>query len=152
MKTTKTTKTTNEQLILVDNSTKINKSINDIDFTTLFDELNKCTCKSDLVDTVNKYGIYTSTKKSTNQCLTDLYIQFFDKSRVLLSKKTIKLYTCNDVASDFKNYIFKPCTDGSYRKMYATIDKTVDNLKTIFAYFAKNDQFWLSNENMVVTE
>ena len=151
-KMTKKTTTTEKQLALSDNATKTNKSINDIDFTTLFDELNKCTCKSDLVDTVNKYGIYTSTKKSTNQCVTDLYIQLFDKSRVLLSKKTIKLYTCSDVASDFKNFIFKPCTDGSYRKCYATIEKSVDNLKTIFEYFAKNDNFWLSNENMVVTE
>lgn len=151
-KTTKTVKNENKQLVLVDNASKTNKSINDIDFTTLFDELNKCKCKSELVDTINKYGIYTSTKKSTNQCVTDLYIQFFDKSRVLLSKKTIKLYTCNDVASEFKQFIFKSCNDGSYRKCYATIDKTVENLKSIFEYFAKNNQFWLPTENKVVTE
>lgn len=146
-KTTKTTKTT--QLALVENATKTNKSINDIDFASLFDALNKCTCKSDLVDVVNEFGIYTSTKKSTNQCLTDLYIQLFDKSRVLLSKKSIKLYTCSAVASEFKQFTFKPCNDGAYRKCYATVEKSVENLKSIFEYFSKNNQFWLPTENAV---
>lgn len=146
MTKSKTTKT-NEQIALVDNASKVNKSINDINFIDLFEKLNKCTCKSELVDTVNEFGIYTSTKKSTNNCLTDLYIQLFDKSRVLLSKKSIKLYTCNDVASEFKQWLFKPCNDGSFRKCYTTIDKTVENLKLIFEFFAKNNQFWLPTEN-----
>lgn len=151
-KSTKTNEKTNEQLILVDNSTKINKSINDIDFATLFEQLCKCTCKSELVDTVNEYGIYTSTKKSTNNCLTDLYIQLYDKSRVLLSKKSIKLYTCSDVASNFKQFAFKPCNDGAYRKCYATVEKSVENLKLIFEFFAKNNQFWLPTENAVANK
>ena len=152
-KTTENTTLVNEtQLAIVTNASKTNKSINDINFIDLFDKLNKCTCKSDLVDVVNEYGIYASTKKSTNQCLTDLYIQLFDKSRILLSKKTIKLYTCNDVASEFKQFMFKPCNDGSYRKVYATVDKTVENLKLIFEFFAKNSQFWLPTENVVVTK
>lgn len=143
-KTTKTIATTETQLIL-NNVSKTNKSINDIDFIMLFDDLNKCTCKSDLVDTINNYGIYTSTKKSNNQCLTDLYIQLFDKSRILIGKKSIKFYTTVDIANVFNEFTFKKCDDGSYRKMYTTIDKTVDNLKLILSYFANNNAFWLNN-------
>lgn len=107
--------------------------------SSIFDEITTATCKRDLVDTMNKYGYRTNTTPTTTLNKNDLYFQLFDKSRILVTSKSLKLYTSNDIANeistDNKTFVFDNVNDGSYRTKRATVHRTVDNFKYIFEWF-----------------
>lgn len=130
MKSTKTTT----------NATKTNQSV---DFTALYDALNNAKTKNALITAMYANGYYTSTKPTTTANTNDLYIQFIDKSRLLFSKRTIKLYTCESIASSkyFKSIgTHKPTNDGSYRKVIVSVENTLDNFNKLFQYFALSNK------------
>ena len=124
------------------NNEKQNATIN---YETLYNELVECKTKCDLVTTMLQYGLYTSTKPTTTANANDLYIQFNEKSRVLISKKSLKVYTNNDNANAINaidnNFIFDSVNDGSYRVKRATVAKTIENFTTIFKYFESINAF-----------
>ena len=78
------------------NSKKVNNVVN---FEKLYTELIECKTKCELVNTMLKYNLYTSTKPTTTNNTNDLYIQFNEKSRLLISKKSLKVYTNNEHAN-----------------------------------------------------
>ena len=123
------------------NATKTNETIN---FETLYNQLIDCKTKCELVNVMLSHGLYTSTTPTTTPNVNDLYIQFNEKSRLLIGKKTLKVYT-NDVhaieLAKTTGFIFDKVNDGSYRTKRATVQKTVDNFKTIFSYFEKINGF-----------
>ena len=124
------------------NATKTNATIN---YETLYNELVECKTKCELVTTMLQYGLYTSTKPTTTANANDLYIQFNEKSRVLISKKSLKVYTNNDHSTAINaidnNFIFDSVNDGSYRVKRATVAKTIENFTTIFKYFESINAF-----------
>lgn len=125
------------------NTTKINSSI---DFTALHTALMKCNTKKQLVDTMNMFGLRTTTLPTTTPNKNDLYVQFIDKSRVLFGVRTLKLYTNDDTAKSFSDWYFDGVNDGSYRTHRATVPNTVDNFKLILQYFLQNNDNWLVTE------
>ena len=124
------------------NATKTNATIN---YETLYNELVDCKTKCELVTTMLQYGLYTSTKPTTTANANDLYIQFNEKSRLLISKKSLKVYTNNDHSTAINaidnNFIFDSVNDGSYRVKRATVAKTIENFTTIFKYFESINAF-----------
>ena len=124
------------------NATKTNVTIN---YETLYNELVECKTKCELVTTMLQYGLYTSTKPTTTANENDLYIQFNEKSRLLISKKSLKVYTNNDNANAINaidnNFIFDSVNDGSYRVKRATVAKTIENFTEIFKYFESINAF-----------
>ena len=140
-------KTTKNEIVTVNNETvetnaaKTNSTIN---FETLYNQLVDCKTKCELVTVMLSHGLYTSTTPTTTPNVNDLYIQFNEKSRLLIGKKTLKVYT-NDAhsieLSKNTGFIFDKVNDGSYRTKRATVQKTVDNFKTIFSYFEKINGF-----------
>ena len=124
------------------NATKTNVTIN---YETLYNELIECKTKCELVTTMLQYGLYTSTKPTTTANANDLYIQFNEKSRLLISKKSLKVYTNNDNANAINaidnNFIFDSVNDGSYRVKRATVVKTIENFTKIFKYFESINAF-----------
>ena len=128
------------------NATATNTILSVEKINALYSELIVCKTKHALVDTLNKYGLRTTTIPTDTPNVNDLYIQLCDKSRVLFSAKSLKIYTCNDHAKridkvfgvDEKHSMFDNVNDGSYRVKRATVAKTVDNFKTVFEYFAQN--------------
>ena len=124
------------------NNEKTNVTIN---YETLYNELVECKTKCQLVTTMLQYGLYTSTKPTTTANANDLYIQFNEKSRLLISKKSLKVYTNNDNATAINaidnNFIFDSVNDGSYRVKRATVAKTIENFTEIFKYFESINAF-----------
>ena len=124
------------------NNEKTNVTIN---YETLYNELVECKTKCELVTTMLQYGLYTSTKPTTTANANDLYIQFNEKSRLLISKKSLKVYTNNDHSTAINaidnNFIFDSVNDGSYRVKRATVAKTIENFTTIFKYFESINAF-----------
>ena len=124
------------------NNEKTNATIN---YETLYNELVECKTKCELVTTMLQYGLYTSTKPTTTANANDLYIQFNEKSRLLISKKSLKVYTNNDHSTAINaidnNFIFDSVNDGSYRVKRATVAKTIENFTTIFKYFESINAF-----------
>ena len=124
------------------NNEKTNVTIN---YETLYNDLVECKTKCELVTTMLQYGLYTSTKPTTTANANDLYIQFNEKSRVLISKKSLKVYTNNDHSTAINaidnNFIFDSVNDGSYRVKRATVAKTIENFTTIFKYFESINTF-----------
>lgn len=124
------------------NNEKTNVTIN---YETLYNELVECKTKCELVTTMLQYGLYTSTKPTTTANANDLYIQFNEKSRLLISKKSLKVYTNNDNANAINaidnNFIFDSVNDGSYRVKRATVAKTIENFTAIFKYFESINAF-----------
>lgn len=116
----------------VANSKKVNSTPN---YEKLFNELCECNTKHQLVDTMNRNGYRTTTQPTDTPNKNDLYIQFIDKSRVLISSKSLKVYTNDENASELKDFTFDKVNDGSYRTKRATISKTVDNFNKVFDYF-----------------
>jgi hypothetical protein len=120
------------------NATKTNAPATALAFTqyeAIYNELIACTTKKQLVDTMNKYGLRTTTIPTTTPNTNDLYIQFSDKSRLLIAKKTMKLYTNDARKSEFPGLQFDKVNDGSYRTTRATIAKSLENFKAVFAVF-----------------
>ena len=124
------------------NATKVNVTIN---YEKLYNELVECKTKCELVTTMLQYGLYTSTKPTTTANANDLYIQFNEKSRLLISKKSLKVYTNNDNATAINaidnNFIFDSVNDGSYRVKRSTVAKTIENFTEIFKYFESINAF-----------
>ena len=124
------------------NNEKSNVTIN---YETLYNDLVECKTKCELVTTMLQYGLYTSTKPTTTANANDLYIQFNEKSRLLISKKSLKVYTNNDNATAINaidnNFIFDSVNDGSYRVKRATVSKTIENFTEIFKYFESINAF-----------
>ena len=124
------------------NNEKTNTTIN---YEALYNELVECKTKCELVTTMLQYGLYTSTKPTTTANANDLYIQFNEKSRLLISKKSLKVYTNNDHSTAINaidnNFIFDSVNDGSYRVKRATVAKTIENFTTIFKYFESINAF-----------
>lgn len=121
-KKTNATKTTN--------ANKVNEN-----YTSLYNELLQCTSKYELVATMLKHGYYTSTTPTQTKNLNDLYIQFNDKSRLLITKKSLKLYTNDETATKLNGLQFDRVNDGSYRTKRATIANTIENFTLIFNHF-----------------
>lgn len=115
----------------------------------IYDDLCKCTTKKQLVDTMNKYGLRTTTKPTTTPNTNDLYIQFIDKSRLLITKKSLKLYTNNCCLFSFSDIeTFDIVNDGSYRNRRATVKNTFDTFKYIFSVFMNNGDNYLPTYNV----
>lgn len=120
------------------NATKTNKSL---DFTALYNDLVLCKSKYELVATMMKHGYYTTTQPTTTANTNDLYIQFNDKSRLLIGKKSLKLYTNQsmidgDTTKTLSQLTFNEVNDGSYRKLRATVSNTVEMFNKLFSVFA----------------
>ena len=128
--------------VVKSNSKKINTNVN---FEKLYTELIECKTKCELVNTMLKYNLYTSTKPTTTQNINDLYIQFNEKSRLLISKKSLKVYTNNEhsikINKLHNDFIFDNCVDGSYRTKRATVPKTIENFINIMNYFNSINAF-----------
>jgi len=116
-------------------STKTNATKTNANYQSLYDELNKCSSKFELVATMLKHGYYTTTQPTTTLNTNDLYIQFNDKSRLLIGKKSLKLYTNDEHAKQFNDLQFDKVNDGSYRVKRATIANTIENFTMIFNHF-----------------
>lgn len=114
---------------------KTNATKTNVNYQSLYDELNKCGSKYELVATMLKHGYYTSTTPTQTKNLNDLYIQFTDKSRLLITKKSLKLYTSDEHATKFNGLQFDRVNDGSYRVKRATVQNTIENFEMIFNYF-----------------
>lgn len=131
MKNAKSTK-----LATVDNAT-----VNNATYTAIYNEFATATCKLDLVNALNRHGIRTNTTPTETKNANDLYVQLFDKSRVLITKKSLKVYTNDEHATAihnaFNDFEFDSVNDGSYRTKRATVKNTVENFNRIFAYFEK---------------
>lgn len=144
MKKIENTTNKNNELSVITKSTKVAKSNskkvnNVVNFEKLYSELIECKTKCELVNTMLKYNLYTSTKPTTTNNINDLYIQFNEKSRLLISKKSLKVYTNNENANKISklhnDFIFDNCVDGSYRTKRATVSKTIENFISIMNYF-----------------
>ena len=118
--------------VKIDNATKENAV-----YDKIYQEFKTATCKKDLVDTLNRYGIRTNTTPTTTPNKNDLYVQFYDKSRLLITNKSLKVYTNNAHAEALASneFYFDTVQDGSYRTKRATVANTIENFKTIFTYF-----------------
>lgn len=115
-------------------STKNNATKTNANYTDLYTDLLKCGSKFELVATMIKHGYYTTTQPTTTKNVNDLYIQFNDKSRLLIGKKSLKLYTNDEHAKQF-NLQFDKVNDGSYRVKRATVANTIENFTLIFNHF-----------------
>lgn len=124
---------TETETATVETATVENRTFNR--FENLYNDLCGCVTKCGLVDTMNAYGLRTTTKPTTTANINDLYIQFHDGSRVLITKKSLKLYTNETTATVFDEIIFDDVNDGSYRKKRATVSKSVETFKRFFEYF-----------------
>ena len=124
----------------VANSAKVNSKV---DYSKLYEELIVCRTKQELVTTMLGHGLYTSTKPTTTANLNDLYIQFNEKSRVLITSKSLKVYTSVDHANALSNEVFQfdNVNDGSYRTRRATVARNVENFIAIFNYFGSINAF-----------
>ena len=140
-KTTTKTKTTKKTVTPVENATKVEFKLNMSDF---YNDFCNCKTKYDMVCVFTKYGIYTSTDATTTNNSNDLYLQFFDKSRIKLNSKSFQIYTCDDIATELVAVCKKlniavdnaTCNDGSYRKRKLTfVEKTEKTLECIFKFF-----------------
>lgn len=138
--TTATTTTTTENTTTTATETINNEKTNVVftEYKSLYNDLCKCNTKHGLVDTINKYGLRTTTQPTDTINKNDLYIQFAsEKSRILITTRSLKLYTCDTIASDdyFSDMKFDIVNDGSYRTKRCTVSNTVDNFKKFFEYF-----------------
>lgn len=129
------------------NNTKTNATVEMVfdNYDKLYDELIKCETKHQLVDVMNLFGLRTTTQPTDTKNKNDLYIQFNDKSRVLIGKRMIKLYTNDEIASDkyFDGLIFDAVNDGSYRTKRCSIANNVENFKKFFSYFLNDNANYL---------
>jgi hypothetical protein len=132
------TKSTATKSTATVNATATNTILSVEKINALYNELIVCKTKHALVDTLNKYGLRTTTIPTDTPNVNDLYIQLCDKSRVLFGAKSLKVYTNESHATALSMFTFDRVNDGSYRTRRATVAKTVDNFKTVFEYFAKN--------------
>jgi hypothetical protein len=135
--TTKKT-TTKSKTDVMNNESKTNVTMTATTFAKyneIYDDLCKCVTKRQLVDVMNSYGLRTTTTPTTTPNTNDLYIQFNDKSRLLIGKKSLKLYTNDARKTEFDGLVFDRVNDGSYRTARATVIKTVENFTKIFTVF-----------------
>lgn len=123
-----------QELVVKENASKENARIEE-----MFTALKSAQCKKDLVDTMNAYGYRTTTIPTTTPNKNDLYIQLSDKSRVLFTSKSIKVYTNQANAEGLqavnKDFQFDLVNDGSYRTKRTTIGNNLENFTTVFNYF-----------------
>ena len=122
------------------NNTKTNVTV---DFTALYTAVNTAKTKNSLITAWLSNGYYTTTKPTTTANTNDLYIQLSDKSRLLFTKKYIKLYTSESIANGkyFKSIGKHTDTnDGSYRKVIISVDNTIENFTKLFSYFAQSNK------------
>ena len=117
---------------LTTNATKTNST-----YSAIYEEFKTATCKKDLVDSLNRHGIRTNTTPTETKNKNDLYVQFYDKSRLLITSKSLKVYTNEEHANGLasKEFYFDPVNDGSYRVKRATVPNTVENFERILSYF-----------------
>lgn len=119
-----------------------------IDFSKLYEELLVCKTKQELVSTMLGHGLYTSTTPTTTPNANDLYIQFNEKSRLLIGKKTFKVYTNEVHAAALSNEVFQfdKVNDGSYRTKRATVSRTLENFQRVFEYFGSINAFAITQK------
>lgn len=128
---------------LIDYSTLSKKD--KLDYGELLDGLNLCRTKYDLVITLNKYGLKTSTEPTKTGNINDLYFQLDDGSRIQIGVTVIKLWTCETISKNtyFSHYPFKEVNDGSYRTKRLTLPKSEENLKLLLEFFLENENNWI---------
>ena len=100
------------------NATKTNNT-----YDVMFNELLNAKCKNDLVTTMLKYGMSTTTSPTTTPNANDLYIQFNDYSRVWLRKSRI----------DFLS------TESTCNELQTTLNDNKVNYDTFFGVIKKSD-------------
>lgn len=115
-------------------------------YAELHSALNTCETKAQLVNTMLSFGLYTNTTPTTTPNKNDLYIQFADKSRLLITAKSLKVYTCEAVASELKVGEYDLVNDGSYRVRRATVKNTVENFQAIVSYFLTDSRNFLPEQ------
>ena len=99
------------------NATKTNNT-----YDSMFNELLTAKCKNDLVTTMLKYGMSTTTSPTTTPNANDLYIQFNDFSRVWLRKSRIDFLSTVDTCNSLKNALDENKVD--YDKFFGVIEKS----------------------------
>lgn len=123
------------------NTKKTNKTTTER-LEVMYNALQTATCKRDMVNVLNQYGYRTNTTPTTTPNKNDLYIQLFDKSRMLFTSKSLKVYTNDDNATAINeldnSFIFDNVNDGSYRTKRATVTNNYDNFKKVWSYFESN--------------
>ena len=112
-------------------------------YTEIYNALSACKTKKDLVDTMNRFGLRTTTQPTTTPNINDLYIQFIDKSRLLITGKSLKLYTNEARVNDFTGLQFDIVNDGAFRNRRATVHKSVEMFTAIFEVFMSNPDNYL---------
>lgn len=116
----------------VKSTVNVHAVVSTVDYEQFFDELLKVRNKTQLIELCNKNNIYTVTKPTA--CSSDIYVQFFDGTRIKITKKSIMLYTSETRSKcfkQFKNYIFDNVHDGEFRTHRLTVPLTFDNVTNI---------------------
>lgn len=133
--------------------------INSIDFVKLFDEVQNCRWKEELVNTYARYGIKDYTKKTgvtkrthSDGKSSDLYASFKtpddenNVTHIFFEVNKIKINTNEVIAYDpyFSHYeILDNPNDGSYKNKCFSIAYNVDEFKYVMSYFLGYDYNWL---------
>lgn len=143
---TKNKKITTENVTPVENETKNNETFT-FNYDQFFNDYIKCKTKHEIVSVCSENGLYTTTKPTDTVNLNDLYIQFFDKSRLKLNKTSLQIYTCNDISTELETLFScksDVVNDGTYRTHRLTLSKTVDTIKSVFDYFSSKTLLYIN--------
>lgn len=134
-----------------------------IDYISLFEEVKKCKCKSELVDTFSKYGIKDDTERTGETDGTyksgkskDLYAAFVTvttdnkkyKTHIHFQSNQISINTISLISDDryFSKYKVRNKTSDEYRNRCFKIPYDVDEFKYVMDYFLRYDENWLNRE------
>ena len=120
----------------IKSTVNVHAVVSTIDYEQFFDDLVKIHDKTQLIELCNKNNIYTVTKPTT--CSSDIYVQFFDGTRIKITKKSVMIYTSSKMTENFsqyKNYVFDKVNDGNYRNARLTVPLTIENIVNILSVF-----------------
>lgn len=136
---TKTTEKTNTKTVkkVTENITKMNVKF---DVEQFYSEYIKCNTKHEIVSLCAKSGIYTTTKPTDTPNKNDLYVQFFDNTRLKLNNKSIQIWCNHDTAIELEK-VFECASDivhDNARTKRLTLSKSVDTLEKVFDWFGKH--------------
>lgn len=132
-----TKKTTTKKVTTVENKTKTNVKF---DVEKFFKSYIECSTKHEIVSLCAKSGIYTTTKPTDTPNKNDLYVQFFDNSRLKLNNKSIQIW-CNDDTAIELEKVFECKSDvvhDNARTKRLTLSKTTETLEKVFEWFGKH--------------
>lgn len=130
-------KVTTEKVTPIKNETKTNVKF---DVEKFFKSYIECNTKHEIVSLCAKSGIYTTTKPTDTPNKNDLYVQFFDNSRLKLNNKSIQIW-CNDDTAIELEKVFECTSDvvhDNARTKRLTLSKTTETLEKVFEWFGQH--------------